>query len=111
MMMTADECEDDDDDGGHGGPDGHGEHLPVNLTLVAVEVSLALAHARPGRVHAAAALVVAELRWTGLAVAPRQTRLARVLVPVTLETLASKAPEEVDTDAVVTTVVVLGLAT
>ena len=80
----TDKCEDDDDDGGHGGPDGHGEHLPVNLTLVAVEVPLALAHARPGRVHAAAALVVAELRGTGLAVAPRQTRLARVLVPVTL---------------------------
>merc|ERR1719336_268240 len=67
----TDKCEDDDDDGGNGGPDGHGEHLAVNLTLVAKEVPLALAHARPGRVHAAAALVVAELRGTGLAVAPR----------------------------------------
>ena len=39
----TDQGEEDDDHGGHAGPDGHGQDLPVNVALVAVEVPGALA--------------------------------------------------------------------
>ena len=43
----TDQGEEDDDDGGHAGPDGHGQDLPVNVALVAVEVPGALALSLP----------------------------------------------------------------
>ena len=105
----TDESEDDDDDGGHAGPDGDGQDLPVNLTLVPVEIARAgaLSLAPP---DGALPPPRAELGRAGLTEPAGQLWVRLVLVTVTLQALAGEPPEEVDTEAEVPAVVVLRLA-
>ena len=105
----TDEGQQDDDHRRNGGPDGHGQDLPVYLTLVSVEVAGTGALSLPppdGALPSARAV----LRWTGLTEPAGQCGVRLVLVSVALQALTGEPPELVDADAVVPAVVVLRLA-
>ena len=106
----TDKGEDDDNDRGNRSPDGYSQDLPVHLALVSIIISSAGTHSRPF-LYRALASVGAEVSRARLAVAPSLQHITRIPVTIARETLAGEATKIINTDTVVSTVVIFWLRT